>query len=147
MLVSPVGPNIFIQGITTNRRPRHIYASSVNQVDLDWLVDSAMSDEDAIKFVFQTVVSRDPTGEELARIFEFFESKTMDRRERFDVVHRLVHQADFALTHGIYEFQDDRLVVCLATPGQPRPKVFDSGKDGGQILLTFKRAPPENKSP
>ena len=105
-----------------------------------------MSEEDAIKFVIQTLFCRDPTKEEQGRILDFFAS-TADRRERFEGLYTVVRQSLLSATAGIYEFKGDQLVICFAVPGKPRPKNFGTGKDGGQILITFKRTLTDKASP
>jgi hypothetical protein len=138
-LVWPVGPDILVRGLTTDKRPGHIDTFSIIRVDLDWLTDSALSEEGAIKFVFRTVLCREPTEEEQTRLLTYFESIANDRRERFEVLYGVVRQMNAAATAGIYEFKGDQLVVCLAAPGKPRPKNFGTGKNGGRILMTFER--------
>ena len=97
-----------------------------------------MSERDAVKFVFQSVLSREPTKEEQMRLAEYFES-TDDRQQRFETLYEIVRQTQDALTTGIYEFKNDQLVVAFAAPGRPRPKNFGTGKDGGHIVMTFER--------
>lgn len=41
---------------------------------------------------------------------------------------------------GIYTFEDDRLVICVADPGKPRPTAFASEPGDGLSLMTFRRA-------
>jgi hypothetical protein len=119
---------------------------SINHVDLDWLIDSETSDEDAIKFVIRTVLCRDPTNEEHGSLLAYLESSADDRRERFATLYEAVRQSYAAATVGIYELKGDRLVVCFAAPGKPRPKNLGIGKDGGQLLMTFKRVSPDKVS-
>jgi uncharacterized protein (TIGR03067 family) len=40
---------------------------------------------------------------------------------------------------GIYEVRGDSCRVCLARPGKPRPKAFESKAGSGHELFTFKR--------
>jgi len=40
---------------------------------------------------------------------------------------------------GIYRLDGDRLTICMAAPGQPRPKEFKAGKGSGCTLRTFRR--------
>ncbi|WP_161602495.1 TIGR03067 domain-containing protein [Tautonia marina] len=40
---------------------------------------------------------------------------------------------------GIYRFDDDRLVLCTADPGKPRPLSFAAEPGDGQTLMTFRR--------
>ena len=40
---------------------------------------------------------------------------------------------------GIYKLEDDKLTICTASPGQPRPKEFKAGKASGCTLQTFQR--------
>lgn len=43
-------------------------------------------------------------------------------------------------TRGIYRFEgDDRLIVCLAAPGKPRPATFEAPAGSGFTLWTFAR--------
>ena len=35
---------------------------------------------------------------------------------------------------GIYKLEDDRLTICMAAPGQPRPKEFKAEKGSGCTL-------------
>ena len=106
-----------------------------------------MSEEDAIKFVFRSVLYREPSGEEQGQILDYFESMADDRRKRFEGLYFVVRQSEFAATVGIYELKGDQLVVCFAAPGKPRPKNFGTGKDGGQVLIKFKRTLPDKESP
>ena len=123
-----------------DKRPRHIDVGTINRVDVDWLVDSALSEEEAVRFIFQAILRREPTEEEAAHIQDYFESLTEDRRERFDVLNNLMHHLREARTAGIYKFNGDQLTICLAPPGKERPRRFDTGKNGGQIVITFRRA-------
>jgi len=136
---SPVGRDIQTVSIEPDERRRHIDVGTVNQVDIDWLVDSALSEDDAVRFIFQTVLRREPSEEETAQIQNYFESSTEDRRERLDALNWVLHSWREATTVGIYEFRGNQLTVCLAPPGKERPKKFGIGKDGGQIVITFKR--------
>jgi uncharacterized protein (TIGR03067 family) len=43
---------------------------------------------------------------------------------------------------GIYKFAGDRLTICMAAPGQPRPKAFQAAKGSGCTLRTFSRVRP-----
>jgi uncharacterized protein (TIGR03067 family) len=38
---------------------------------------------------------------------------------------------------GIYKLEGDRLTICMAAPGRPRPKEFKAGKGSGCTLRTF----------
>jgi uncharacterized protein (TIGR03067 family) len=40
---------------------------------------------------------------------------------------------------GIYKFQGDRLVICSADAGHPRPPTFTTGKDNHRMLTVLKR--------
>jgi uncharacterized protein (TIGR03067 family) len=40
---------------------------------------------------------------------------------------------------GIYKLDGDRLTICMAAPGQPRPKKFQADKGSGCTLRTFSR--------
>jgi hypothetical protein len=40
---------------------------------------------------------------------------------------------------GIYAVRGDALRVCLARPGKPRPKAFESAEGSGHVLYTYKR--------
>jgi len=40
---------------------------------------------------------------------------------------------------GIYKLEGDRLTICMAAPGQPRPKAFKAEKGSGYTLRTFIR--------
>ena len=40
---------------------------------------------------------------------------------------------------GIYKLEQDRLTICMAAPGQPRPREFQAGKGSGCTLRTFIR--------
>jgi uncharacterized protein (TIGR03067 family) len=41
---------------------------------------------------------------------------------------------------GIYEFKGDDLKICVAKPGNPRPKEFATMAGSGTILLVLKKA-------
>jgi uncharacterized protein (TIGR03067 family) len=40
---------------------------------------------------------------------------------------------------GIYKLEGDRLTICMAAPGKPRPKEFKADKGSGCTLRTFVR--------
>lgn len=40
---------------------------------------------------------------------------------------------------GIYKLEKDRLTICMAAPGQPRPTGFKAEKGSGWTLRTFTR--------
>jgi uncharacterized protein (TIGR03067 family) len=40
---------------------------------------------------------------------------------------------------GIYKLNRDKLTICMAAPGQPRPKEFRADKGNGCTLQTFAR--------
>jgi len=40
---------------------------------------------------------------------------------------------------GIYKLEADTMTICMAGPGQPRPKEFKAEKGSGCSLRTFKR--------
>jgi uncharacterized protein (TIGR03067 family) len=47
---------------------------------------------------------------------------------------------------GIYKLEKDRLTICMAAPGQPRPGAFKAEKGSGCTLRTFTREEaPERK--
>jgi uncharacterized protein (TIGR03067 family) len=41
--------------------------------------------------------------------------------------------------HGIYKLEKDRLTICMAAPGKPRPEAFKAEKGSGCTLRTFTR--------
>jgi uncharacterized protein (TIGR03067 family) len=47
---------------------------------------------------------------------------------------------------GIYKLEDDRLTICMAAPGQPRPKEFKADKGSGCTLRTFIREKAQQKA-
>jgi uncharacterized protein (TIGR03067 family) len=42
---------------------------------------------------------------------------------------------------GIYKLDGERLTICMAVAGQPRPKEFTAHKGSGWTLQTFERRP------
>jgi uncharacterized protein (TIGR03067 family) len=48
---------------------------------------------------------------------------------------------------GIYKLEKDRLTICMAAPGQPRPREFKADKGSGCTLRRFirEKAPERNK--
>ena len=40
---------------------------------------------------------------------------------------------------GIYELDGDTLKVCLGTPGDERPKTFETSQDDGRTLVVYRR--------
>jgi uncharacterized protein (TIGR03067 family) len=48
-------------------------------------------------------------------------------------------QSDSKPILGIYEFDGDKLRVCNARPGQPRPKSFDAKMYTGHTLIVWER--------
>jgi uncharacterized protein (TIGR03067 family) len=40
---------------------------------------------------------------------------------------------------GIYKLEGDRLTICMAAPGKPRPREFKADKGSGCTLRTFAR--------
>jgi uncharacterized protein (TIGR03067 family) len=46
---------------------------------------------------------------------------------------------------GIYKIEGDKLTICMAGPGKPRPKVFQADKGSGCTLRTFVRETPRGK--
>jgi uncharacterized protein (TIGR03067 family) len=44
---------------------------------------------------------------------------------------------------GIYELDGETLRICMAGPGQDRPKAFRADKGSGHTLTTFRREAPE----
>ncbi len=46
---------------------------------------------------------------------------------------------------GIYQLEKDRLTICMAAPGKPRPKEFKAEKGSGRSLRTFIREKREQK--
>jgi uncharacterized protein (TIGR03067 family) len=40
---------------------------------------------------------------------------------------------------GIYKFDGDELIICMAGPDQDRPKTFEARKGSGRTLMRFKR--------
>lgn len=43
---------------------------------------------------------------------------------------------------GIYKFEDDALILCVADPGQPRPSAFEAGPGSGASLYVLRRVEP-----
>ncbi len=43
---------------------------------------------------------------------------------------------------GIYKIEDERLIICLAEPGEPRPKDFSADHGSGNMLTTYSRVKP-----
>jgi uncharacterized protein (TIGR03067 family) len=48
---------------------------------------------------------------------------------------------------GIYKLEDDRLTICMAAPGKPRPTAFKAEKGSGYTLRTFTREKAPKKEP
>jgi uncharacterized protein (TIGR03067 family) len=48
-------------------------------------------------------------------------------------------ESNGALQRGIYEVKGNVLKTCLAAPGRPRPTGYQSTKDGGETLTTWRR--------
>jgi hypothetical protein len=48
---------------------------------------------------------------------------------------------------GIYKLEDDRLTICMAAPGKPRPTAFKAEKGSGYTLRTFTRVKAPKKEP
>ena len=46
---------------------------------------------------------------------------------------------------GIYKLDGERLTICMARAGQPRPREFKAEKGSGWTLQTFERAPASAK--
>jgi uncharacterized protein (TIGR03067 family) len=46
---------------------------------------------------------------------------------------------------GIYTLEGDVLTICMAKPGQPRPKEFKAEKGSGWTLQSFHREPSPTK--
>jgi uncharacterized protein (TIGR03067 family) len=40
---------------------------------------------------------------------------------------------------GIYRIRNEELTICMADPGQPRPREFKAEKGAHQTLMTFRR--------
>ena len=40
---------------------------------------------------------------------------------------------------GIYRLESDKLTLCMADPGQPRPREFKAEKGSRQTLMIFRR--------
>ena len=43
---------------------------------------------------------------------------------------------------GIYKFEDDTLILCVADPGRPRPSAFEAGPGSGASLFVLRRVGP-----
>jgi uncharacterized protein (TIGR03067 family) len=48
---------------------------------------------------------------------------------------------------GIYKFDDERLVLCMADADQPRPTTFSAETASRQTLMVFKKRPNEQSKP
>lgn len=48
---------------------------------------------------------------------------------------------------GIYRFEKDRLTLCMAPRGQPRPTSWDDSQGKGISLMTFQKIEPPAKNP
>jgi uncharacterized protein (TIGR03067 family) len=48
---------------------------------------------------------------------------------------------------GIYCFEEDRLVICMADAGKPRPEKFTAESGEPHTLMTFRRAGNDDKKP
>jgi uncharacterized protein (TIGR03067 family) len=46
---------------------------------------------------------------------------------------------------GIYRFDSDALIICMASPGKPRPLDFKADQGTGRTLRVFRRAPAKTK--
>lgn len=46
---------------------------------------------------------------------------------------------------GIYKLEQDRLTICMAAPGKPRPVAFAADKGSGSTLRTFIREKPSDR--
>lgn len=40
---------------------------------------------------------------------------------------------------GIYQLSDDERAICYAPPGMPRPRVFKTNPNSGEIFIIYKR--------
>jgi uncharacterized protein (TIGR03067 family) len=43
---------------------------------------------------------------------------------------------------GIYELDGDTLKVCLSSPGDERPKTFETSQEDGRTFITYRREKP-----
>lgn len=48
-------------------------------------------------------------------------------------------QVQDKLVRGIYKLDGDTLTICMAEPGQPRPKEFKASKETHNTLMTLRR--------
>lgn len=46
---------------------------------------------------------------------------------------------------GIYAFEEDRLILCVADSGEPRPLEFGSEPGDGRTWMTFRKVEPEQE--
>lgn len=49
--------------------------------------------------------------------------------------------------HGIYRWKDEKLELCMAPPGKPRPSEWDSPAGSGISIMIFEKVPDGEKSP
>src|SRR5262245_7938003 len=107
---------------------------------------SARAQDDQQKLLgVWTISSSDAPGVELkltftAKQFRFHMPAGAGRLQAYKIDASTKPRAiDLANRSGIYEFDGDKLKICLAAAGKPRPDEFDAKAGTGKELYTFKR--------
>lgn len=66
------------------------------------------------------------------------------RPKSIDLTTRYVGKQDIVETKSIYAVHGDRLIYCVAPPGQPRPEEFFTRNGDGLTLVTLRRVRAES---
>ncbi len=80
-----------------------------------------------------------PETSKVARVQGTFEVDTSKSPAYFDMIPTSGRYKDQRLK-GIAKVEEDRLTICYAEPGKPRPTDFESKPGSGHVLAVHKKA-------
>jgi uncharacterized protein (TIGR03067 family) len=129
--------------LTASPSPEDANRHDMEMLQGDWQVVSMTFDGDRIADDEAQVLFRSVKGEEYS-LFQFDKvlakgALKIDANQRPKCIDDQPTQKDRKPRLGIYEFDGDRLRMCFAAPGSPRPKEFVSKPDSGVSLTVWER--------
>lgn len=141
-----VRSNITIDSVRNAKEPKQLVATIPREADLGHFFAPDKTESEGIAGLFQVMINRQPTAEELARVDEFLESAADQDEARRELAWALTHHNE-AVRHvaGIFKIEDGEFICCLSGPGVSRvPTAFKVNPGSQQMLVRLRRpqAPP-----
>jgi len=117
-------------------------AADLRKMQGDWVVttmkiNGEVYPDDAAQVLFRTVKGSEYTVSRFSKVIGggAFQLDATQTPRTIDSTPK--NSADGKPLLGIYEFEGDKLKICNALPGKPRPKNFKAGLLSGHTLIVW----------